>query len=101
MLNVKKIVIIGLGYVGLPLALAFAGKFENVVGFDLDESKINKLRHGVDPNGEVNGSSLANSSLKVTSNEKDLTGGSVYIVAVPTPVDKAHVPDLSYVIQAS
>ena len=101
MLTVNKIVVIGLGYVGLPLALAFAGEFENVVGYDSDASKISKLKHGLDPSGEIEAGSLASSRLQVTSDESDLHNGDVYIIAVPTPVNDAHIPDLSYLIRAS
>ena len=61
MLTVNKIVVIGLGYVGLPLALAFAGEFENVVGYDSDTSRISKLKQGLDLNGEIESSSLTSS----------------------------------------
>ncbi|MDR2137508.1 MAG: nucleotide sugar dehydrogenase [Synergistaceae bacterium] len=100
-MNIEKIAVIGLGYVGLPLALAFAGKFKNVVGFDSDKAKITKLLQGVNPNGEIDGSHLKSSGLRVTSDERDLADASVYIIAVPTPVDNAHVPDLSYLVRAS
>jgi len=100
-LTVEKIVVIGLGYVGLPLALAFAGEFENVVGYDSDPSKISKLKQGLDPTGEIGNNSLASSRLRMTSDESDLHNGDVYIICVPTPVNSAHIPDLSCLIRAS
>ena len=96
-----KIVVIGLGYVGLPLAVAFAREFDHVVGFDVNEPKVEQLRRGVDPTGSVDNAELSASSLFITSSEEDLSGAQFYIVAVPTPVDSAHRPDLTPVIRAS
>ena len=96
-----KIVIIGLGYVGLPLAVAFARAFDDVVGFDVNEPKVEQLRRGMDPTGSVDNAELSASSLLVTSSEEDLSGAQFHIVAVPTPVDSAHRPDLTPVIRAS
>ena len=96
-----KIVIIGLGYVGLPLAVAFARAFDDVVGFDVNEPKVEQLRRGMDPTGSVDNADLSASSLCVTSSEEELLGAQFYIVAVPTPVDSAHRPDLTPVIRAS
>ena len=101
MLTVNKIVVIGLGYVGFPLALAFAVEFENVVGYDSDASKISQLKQGLDPSKGIENNSLSSSRLRVTSSESDLHNGDVYIIAVPTPVNDAHIPDLSCLIRAS
>src|SRR6059058_483825 len=78
-----RIVIIGLGYVGLPLAVALARQFE-VVGFDVDEGRVAELRGGHDRTREVDGDALAASALKLTSDAADCAGADVYIVTVPT-----------------
>ena len=96
-----KIVVIGLGYVGLPLAVAFAREFDHVVGFDVNELKVETLRRGMDPTGSVRDAELSASSLRVTSSKEELLGAQFYIVAVPTPVDSAHRPDLTPLIRAS
>lgn len=96
-----KIAVVGLGYVGLPLAVALAHKFTNVIGFDVNESKVQTLRRGVDSTGSVDDADLSASGLCVTSCEDDLCGARFYIVAVPTPVDSAHRPDLTPVVRAS
>jgi UDP-N-acetyl-D-galactosamine dehydrogenase len=96
-----KIAVIGLGYVGLPLALALAGKFDNVVGFDVNEDKTASLRNGVDASGAADSDLLVASRLRITSLEEDIRAAGVYIVAVPTPVDAAHIPDLTPVIRAT
>jgi UDP-N-acetyl-D-galactosamine dehydrogenase len=96
-----KIAVIGLGYVGLPLALALAGKFENVAGFDVDDDKVSSLRRGVDAGGIVGDNILMTGQLRITSSEEDIRGAKVYIVAVPTPVDSAHIPDLTAIIAAT
>jgi UDP-N-acetyl-D-galactosamine dehydrogenase len=95
-----KIVVIGLGYVGLPLAVALARRFE-VVGFDLDPQRIAELSDGHDRTREVEPEDLAKSSLKLTHEAQDCAGADVYIVTVPTPVDQANRPDLSAVIAAT
>jgi UDP-N-acetyl-D-galactosamine dehydrogenase len=97
----KKIAVIGLGYVGLPLALAFSRTVETVVGFDVDESKVCCIKQGFDPNGEIDTRAIQDSNLIVTTSEGDLKGSDFYVVAVPTPVGAAHVPDLTYVKEAS
>ncbi|MDR1916267.1 MAG: nucleotide sugar dehydrogenase [Synergistaceae bacterium] len=101
MAKFDKIAVIGLGYVGLPLALALAGKFENVVGFDVNEDKVASLRSGVDVSGAVENDALTATRLQITACEEDMRAAKVYIVAVPTPVDSAHIPDLTPVIRAS
>jgi len=95
-----RIVIIGLGYVGLPLAVALARRFE-VVGFDVDEGRVAELRGGHDRTREVDGEALRASALKLTSDAADCAGADVYIVTVPTPVDQANRPDLSAVLAAT
>jgi UDP-N-acetyl-D-galactosamine dehydrogenase len=95
-----KISVIGLGYVGLPLAVALARQFE-VVGFDLDPQRIAELHAGHDRTREVEVEELAQSSLKLTDDAPECAGADVYIITVPTPVDEANRPDLSAVMAAT
>jgi UDP-N-acetyl-D-glucosamine/UDP-N-acetyl-D-galactosamine dehydrogenase len=95
-----RIVVIGLGYVGLPLAVALARKFQTI-GFDIDRGRIGELREGHDRTREVDGDALRLSSLKLAAVPEDCAGADVYIVTVPTPVDKANHPDLGAVIAAT
>ncbi len=96
----QKIGIVGLGYVGLPLAVALASHVK-VVGFDVSESRVEELRSGYDRNGEISSPELNSSNLSFTSQSGDLHEVSIFIVTVPTPVDSAHVPDLRPLISAS
>lgn len=96
-----KLAIIGLGYVGLPLAVEF-GKIFQTIGFDHDEGKVNSLRKGIDPAGEVTKEAIEESLyLDFELKPEKLKSADVLIVAVPTPVDKAHVPDFGPLISAS
>jgi UDP-N-acetyl-D-galactosamine dehydrogenase len=95
-----RIVVIGLGYVGLPLAVALARTFE-VVGFDVDEARVGELRGGHDWTREVDADALSASSLKSTTEPSECAGADVYIVTVPTPVDQANRPDLGAVLAAT
>jgi UDP-N-acetyl-D-glucosamine/UDP-N-acetyl-D-galactosamine dehydrogenase len=97
----EKIAVIGLGYVGLPVALAFARKFPGSIGFDVNKEKVDELRRGFDRNQEVPKTELEGSSLKITSDLADLKGVTFFVVAVPTPVDHNNVPDLTPVVKAS
>jgi UDP-N-acetyl-D-galactosamine dehydrogenase len=97
----ERIAVLGLGYVGLPVALAFARRFPGTVGFDIDREKLDELRRGFDRNGEQPGEVLQASSLKVTGDVADLRACTFFVVAVPTPVDANSVPDLSPVERAS
>src|SRR5262249_25006874 len=97
----EKIAIVGLGYVGLPVALAFARTFPGAVGFDIHAEKVKELARGFDRNGEVPAAELSSSTLKFTSDPEDLRGATFFVVAVPTPVDENHLPDLSPVVSAS
>jgi UDP-N-acetyl-D-glucosamine/UDP-N-acetyl-D-galactosamine dehydrogenase len=97
----ERIAVIGLGYVGLPIALAFAKRFPNTVGFDLNAERVESLRRGVDATREVDTQSLSATTLNVTSNPDDLAGATFFVVAVPTPIDAAHSPDLTAVLRAS
>ncbi|HEX7367026.1 MAG TPA: nucleotide sugar dehydrogenase [Pelobium sp.] len=97
----KKIAIIGLGYVGLPLALEFAKKY-SVVGFDISEDRVKQLKLGFDITLELSEQDLrANGNLVFTSDTKLLKSCDIYIVAVPTPVDKFNSPDISLLKRAS
>ena len=97
----ERIAVIGLGYVGLPVALAFARKFPGTVGFDIHGEKVGELRRGFDRNGEQSAEVLRATSLKMTGDLADLKGCTFFVVAVPTPVDDNNVPDLSPVERAS
>ena len=99
-MTTPKIVVVGLGYVGLPLAVALASKFE-VTGFDIDATRIAELREGEDRTREVAEEALRDSRLEVTDQPADCAGADVYIVTVPTPVDAANRPDLSAVLGAT
>src|SRR6478672_10437391 len=95
-----RILVIGLGYVGLPLAVALARKFETI-GFDIDEGRVEELRDGSDRTREVEQADLRASSLKLTTDPEQCRGADVYIVTVPTPVDQANRPDLGAVMSAT
>lgn len=92
--------VIGLGYVGMPIAVAFAKKVR-VIGFDVNEDKINLYRSGIDPTKEVGDEAIANTSVIFTSQAKDLEEARFHVVAVPTPVRSDSTPDLQPVIKAS
>ena len=98
---IDRIAIIGLGYVGLPVALAFAKKFPDTVGFDINIEKVEALRQGIDGTGEVFPDDLKLSSLKITSNPDHLSKANFFIVAVPTPIDRNHRPNLTPLVKAS
>jgi UDP-N-acetyl-D-galactosamine dehydrogenase len=95
-----RIVVIGLGYVGLPLAVALARQFETI-GFDIDEGRVAELRSGHDRTHEVDADALRASELKLTADPSDCAGADVYLVTVPTPVDQANRPDLGAVMNAT
>ena len=95
------VAVVGLGYVGLPLAVEFGKKYATV-GFDLSERKIAAYRNFVDPTGEVSQAELRSASgLRVTTDAADLADADFIIVAVPTPVDDAHRPDFGPLLAAS
>jgi UDP-N-acetyl-D-galactosamine dehydrogenase len=93
-MQAERIAVIGLGYVGLPLSVALARKFD-VVGFDIDPRRVEELRGGRDRTGEVSAETLGNSTLSLTSEANHLTGRTVYIVTVPTPINEANRPDFT------
>jgi UDP-N-acetyl-D-galactosamine dehydrogenase len=97
----ERIAVVGLGYVGLPVALAFARKFEDTVGFDLSVSRVEALRAGRDWTGEVSETDLRESSIRLTSAPVDLRGCTFFVVAVPTPLDSDRRPDLGPLLSAT
>ena len=97
----EKLSLVGLGYVGMPIAVAFAAKGIDVIGFDLNKSKIELYKSGVDPTKEVGDEVIKNTLVKFTSDENELKKAKFHIVAVPTPVNTDHTPDLTPVIGAS
>jgi UDP-N-acetyl-D-galactosamine dehydrogenase len=99
--HTRKIAVIGLGYVGLPVAAAFARSGSPVIGFDIDHCRVAELRAGKDRTREVEPEHLTNSNLRVTSDAKDLAGADFYIVTVPTPIDEANRPNLGPMLAAS
>ena len=96
----RVISVVGLGYVGLPVAVAF-GKVRRTVGFDINHERIGELRQGYDRTGEVEAADLAAADLLLTDRVADLKQADFHIVAVPTPIDSANQPDLSLVYRAS
>jgi UDP-N-acetyl-D-glucosamine/UDP-N-acetyl-D-galactosamine dehydrogenase len=97
----NQIAIIGLGYVGLPVALAIANKFSATIGFDINIQRVSSLKNGIDHTGEFSSNILQNSPLKITSNANDLLASNFFIVAVPTPISSNRTPDLTSLIEAS
>jgi UDP-N-acetyl-D-galactosamine dehydrogenase len=97
----ERIAVVGLGYVGLPVAIAFARKFEHTVGFDVSEARVSSLRTNRDWTGEVTADELRQSTLKLTSDPADLRGCTFFIVAVPTPIDASRRPDLGPLLSAT
>ena len=96
----RKISVVGLGYVGLPVAVEF-GKTEQAIGFDIDPKRIQELKDGFDRTNEVEDDDLNNTDVLYTADPEDLKKADFHIVAVPTPIDDAKQPDLSPVIGAS
>jgi UDP-N-acetyl-D-galactosamine dehydrogenase len=97
----RKIAVIGLGYVGLPVAVAFARSGATTIGFDLNQKRIEELRAGVDRTREVEKSELTHPTLTYTGDAAVLAAANFYIVTVPTPIDAARRPDLSAIFAAS
>ncbi len=96
----RKISIIGLGYVGLPVAVAF-GKKNTVIGFDINEKRIAELKMSMDSTREVEPDELGAAKIHFTSNPADLSKADFHIIAVPTPIDSDKQPDLTPIISAS
>ena len=97
----ESLALVGLGYVGMPIAHAFAKKGINVIGFDLNAAKIELYKSGVDPTKEVGDEEIKKTKIKFTADETELKKAKFIIVAVPTPVNTDHTPDLTPVIGAS
>jgi len=96
----ERIVVVGLGYVGLPLAIALADHFETI-GIDIDTQRIDELRSGTDRTHEIEEAELRQSTLQLTSSPEGCRGADIFIVTVPTPVDVANRPDLGAVLSAT
>jgi len=96
----KTLAIVGLGYVGLPIALLFAKKIR-VIGFDINAARIAQMRNNIDPSGELTEEEFENCDIYFTSDLEDLKQASFYVIAVPTPIDHHNHPDLTPVISAS
>lgn len=97
----ENLALVGLGYVGMPIAVAFAKKGLNVIGFDLNKEKIELYKSGKDPTKEVGDETIKNTTVEFTADENRLKEAKFIIVAVPTPVNTDHTPDLTPVIGAS
>jgi UDP-N-acetyl-D-glucosamine/UDP-N-acetyl-D-galactosamine dehydrogenase len=97
----RKLAVIGLGYVGLPVAVAFGRRGTRVMGFDIDAARISELKAGRDRTREVEPGDLARSHLIFTSDPAELSGADFFIVTVPTPIDQARRPDLTALLRAS
>nr|WP_275261087.1 nucleotide sugar dehydrogenase [Achromobacter insuavis] len=96
---VKRIAVCGLGYVGLPVAVAFSRRFD-VVGFDVDKRRITSLKQGEDWTGEIERDALLASPMQFTDQVSELEGCDFFVVAVPTPVDEKNNPDFSLLVRA-
>jgi UDP-N-acetyl-D-galactosamine dehydrogenase len=96
----ERIAVIGLGYVGLPVALAFARHFPGTIGFDIDPDRVAGLRAGRDITGEIEADDLAGTSLAVTADPADLAAASFFVATVPTPIDSERRPDFGPLLRA-
>jgi UDP-N-acetyl-D-glucosamine/UDP-N-acetyl-D-galactosamine dehydrogenase len=101
LLEMRKIAVVGLGYVGLPVAVAFSRASKDVIGFDIDKTRIAELQKGRDRTHEVDSAVLGGLSLKLTSDSAEISGADFYIITVPTPIDDARKPDLGAMFSAS
>ena len=97
----ERVAVIGLGYVGLPVALGFARKFPGTIGFDINEPKVKELASGFDRTGEIDAATLKGVPLDITADPAKLKQATFFVVAVPTPVDVDNRPDLTPVVKAS
>src|SRR5664280_400491 len=89
-----KLSVIGLGYVGLPIALEFAKQI-SVVGFDIKPERVELMKNGIDPSNELKADAFKNTDIVLTSDPSDLKTASFHIIAVPTPTTKMNLPDLT------
>lgn len=97
----EKLSVVGLGYVGMPIAVAFAKEGVKVIGFDLNKKKIDLYKNGIDPTNEVGDEEIKKTTIHFTTNDEELKNAKFHIIAVPTPVNLDHTPDLTPVIGAS
>ena len=97
----ENLSLVGLGYVGMPIAVAYASKGIKVIGFDLNKAKIDLYKNGIDPTNEVGNDVIKNTTVQFTADENELKKAKFHIIAVPTPVNSDHTPDLTPVIGAS
>jgi UDP-N-acetyl-D-galactosamine dehydrogenase len=95
----ERVAVIGLGYVGLPLAVALARRYPTV-GFDINEKRVSELRQHHDNTKEVSPAELNASTLALTADQKELAGCTIYIVTVPTPIDETNRPDFTAILRA-
>ena len=95
-----KLAVIGLGYVGLPIALEFARKI-SVVGFDINQERVDMMNNNIDPSNELESSDFENTDIVFTANPDDLEDVNFFVVAVPTPIDDANLPNLRPLLGAS
>ncbi|ARD48424.1 nucleotide sugar dehydrogenase [Sporosarcina sp. P33] len=96
----EKIAVVGLGYVGLPVAIAFS-EVADVIGFDISEKKIAELLEGIDMTGDVGEERIQNTDMLFTSDEKELQNAKFFVIAVPTPIQSGNLPDLKFLQMAS
>ena len=94
-----KISIIGLGYVGLPLAVEFSKLYETV-GYDVNEKRVSEIKASIDINGDIEGGILSNLNAKITDSVDDISDSDVYIITVPTPIDENNDPDMTLLMSA-
>ncbi len=97
----ERIGVIGLGYVGLPVAIEFARHFPDTIGFDIDAAKVDELRSGHDRTGEVDPATLRDLAIRFTASAEELENRTFFVIAVPTPIDDDNRPDFSALISAS
>jgi UDP-N-acetyl-D-galactosamine dehydrogenase len=95
-----KLAVIGLGYVGLPIALEFARKID-VIGFDINAKRVEMMKNGIDPSCELDKEAFEGCQISFTDSLDELKEARFFVVAVPTPVDEHNVPDLTPVLKAS
>ena len=95
-----KLAVIGLGYVGLPIALEFARKI-SVIGFDINQKRVDMMKNNIDPSEELEAKDFEGCDIEFTANIDDLKDATFFVVAVPTPIDEHNLPDLKPLISAS
>jgi UDP-N-acetyl-D-galactosamine dehydrogenase len=95
-----RLSLVGLGYVGLPIALAFARKI-SVIGFDINAARIEKMKKNIDPSNELDANAFENTDIQFTADKNELKQAAFHIVAVPTPIDKHNLPDLTPLLSAT